>query len=197
MRFQRNFFILCLIASWTVRAEAQTANLDAAVKLILSFYKEDEVNLDAGEFSGKFAPEKRCQLLRKYFFKYILQNNESKVCILPPLLTRYPSYELNFEGSYEPPPKYKIVNSSLKDDRAEVAIEMKHSEDKRKFIVARTEWILRFSNDRWLIHGARICDSYISPKDIEVLREKHSSTFAMYRCTDFGEPSLSPNLTPN
>lgn len=126
----------------------------------------------------------------------MLLNNGSKKCSTPQLFTRYPSYELNFEGNYDPPPKYKLVNSSIKNERAEVAIEMKPSDEKREFFVARTEWVLHFSDDHWLIHGARICDSYVSPKKAEILRSNRSSTFAMYRCTDFGEPPLAPNLTP-
>lgn len=197
MRFRECFFMVWVMASWVVRAEAETANLDAAIKLIKSFYKEDEAILDAGEFSGKYLPENRCQLLKKYFSIKILKFNGSKICNIPPRLTRYPSYELNFEGNYDPPPTYKIVASSIKNDRAEVAIEMKPSEERRRFLVARTEWVLRFSNDHWLIHGARICESYISPKNAEILIASHNSTFGMYRCTDFGEPPLMPNLTPD
>lgn len=185
-----------IIVPWTVQAEVQVANLDGAINLIKSFYSEDEANLVAGEFSGKYLPEKKCQRLKKYLSEKMLLNNGSKKCSTPQLFTRYPSYELNFEGNYDPPPKYKLVNSSIKNERAEVAIEMKPSDEKREFFVARTEWVLHFSDDHWLIHGARICDSYVSPKKAEILRSNHSSTFAMYRCTDFGEPPLAPNLTP-
>lgn len=197
MRHLVIFFIPFFLSSWTIHAQAQEANLDAAIKLIKSFYKESEANIEAGEFSGRYIPEKKCRLLRKYFSTKILKDGKSQFCKLPSLLSRYPGYELNFEGSYDPAPKYKIAASSISDERAEIAIEMKPSDEKREFVVARTEWVLRFSDEQWLIYGARICDSYVSPKNADILKSRHGNTFSIYRCTDFGEPPLAQNLTPN
>ncbi|WP_157651220.1 hypothetical protein [Dechloromonas denitrificans] len=197
MRQLVRFFIPFFFSLWAIHAEAQAANLDTAIKVIRSFYKESEANIDAGEFSGRYFPEKRCRLLKKYFSTKTLKDGGAQLCKLPPLLTRYPGYELNFEGSYDPAPKYKIVTTSINDERAEIAIEMMPSDEKRDFVVARTEWVLRFSDNGWLIYGARICDSYVSQKNAEILKSRHNSTFGIYRCTDFGEPPLGPNLTPN
>lgn len=197
MRHLVRLFIPFFLSSWAIHAQAQVANLDAAIKLMISFYNESEANIEAGEFSGRYIPEKKCRLLKKYFSTKILKDGGSQLCKLPSLLTRYPGYELNFEGSYDPAPKYKIAASSITDERAEIAIEMKPSDEKREFVVARTEWVLRYLDDRWLINGARICDSYVNPKNADILKSRHSSTFAIYRCTDFGEPPLAPNLTPN